>query len=97
MFSPSSAFTQVLWKKLPEPFGVDSITALPPVAKVCWAEAQISSISLTKAASSITNSDSASDLPASGELDMALICEPFAYLKDNLLSSTESVLSQLGK
>ena len=73
LFLPSSDLTQVLWKKLPDPLGVERIIALPPVANVCWAEAHISSISLTKAASSITNKDKASDLPASGELEMALI------------------------
>ena len=68
------------------PFGVDKTIALPPVANVCCAEAQISSTPLINAASSITNSERASDLPASPELDTALICEPFLNLNESLLS-----------
>ena len=86
LFVPSSAFTHVLWKKLPIPFGVDKTIALPPVANVCCADAHISSTPLIKAASSMINNESASDLPASPELETAFIWEPFLNLRLNLLS-----------
>ena len=86
-FCSSSAPTHVLWKKLPTPFGVERIIALPPVDKVDWDDIHISSILSINAASSNTNKDSASERPASPAADVALICEPLEYLKDNLLSS----------
>ena len=86
---PASAPTHVLWKKFPVPLGVDKTIAPPPVANVCWDEAQISSILSTNAASSIINSDKASDLPASPELDTAFTWDPLEKRNDNLLSSTQ--------
>ena len=73
LFSSASALTQVLWKKLPVPFGVDNIIDLPPVASVCCADAHISSILSINAASSNTNNDKASDLPASPAAETAFI------------------------
>ena len=97
VFVSSSPPTQVLWKKFPTPFGVERIIALPPVDSVDCADTHISSILSINAASSNTNSDSASERPASPAAEVALICEPFEYLKDSLLSSTVVCFNHDGK
>ena len=94
---PSSAPIQVLWKKLPTPFGVEITKALPPVASVCCDAPHIVSILSINAASSIINKDKASERPDSSELATALIWEPFLYRNDNLLSSTQGCFNQPGK
>jgi hypothetical protein len=79
------------------PYGVDIAIHCPPVAKVCWAEAKISSIPSIKAASSSNSNETASERPASPVAPTALIYDPFANLRLNLLSSIAFNLSQLGK
>ena len=49
------------------------------------------------AASSTTNSDKASERPASGEDAIAFTCEPFFNLSDSLLSSTEELPPSLNQ
>ena len=48
-----------------------------------------------KAASSITSSDTASDLAASALEDLACILEPFFSLKDSLFFSTEGLVYKI--
>ena len=96
-FSAASDLAHIWWNQLPIPFGVERTIAPPPVAKVCCADAHVSSMLSIKAASSIIKRDTASERAASGEDDLALIPDPFLSIRDNLLYSTESIFIQEGK
>ena len=85
------------WNQLPTPLGVERAIHWPPVDNVWEAAAQITSILSMKAASSSINNDRASERPLSSPLETALICEPFLYLRDNLLSSVHFCFNQLGR
>ena len=58
----------------------------PPVEIVGYKPAHNSSRLSTCAASSITKRDKASERPASPEVDVALICDPFESSNEALLS-----------
>jgi len=70
--------------------------ALPPVDNVGYRPVQMSSKSLMNAASSTMSRDSASERPASGEVGIAVICEPLSNLIACLVGSNLVRSNHLG-